>query len=139
MIFNKKSYVKQNHHRRLKMNNYTIRYNPLKNRIYITFSKALDLKEAKKYAQEINQLTNKAKPNFTTYLDISCDPIHSKKVNDLFDNLRKNIIDKEVKGVATIMSKSKVAELQIRRTLQIFKHHRIFSNGIEAEGYLDSL
>ncbi|OCL27386.1 hypothetical protein U472_07975 [Orenia metallireducens] len=121
------------------MKNYRVRYNDLENRIYITFTKALDLKEAKRYTQEVNELINRAKPNFTTCLDISCDPVHSKEVNDIFAKLRKNMIAKEVKGVATIISKSKVAELQIKRTLQVFEQHRIFSNELEAKKYLDSL
>ncbi|WP_027338803.1 hypothetical protein [Halonatronum saccharophilum] len=120
------------------MKNYDIKYNGVKNRIYITFKDSLKTPEAKEYLEELKPIINKAKPNFTVCLDVSSDPVHSKEVDAIFNEGRQAMLKKGIKGVGTIMSKSSLAKMQLKRTLKDLKNN-IFANKAEAEDYLDSL
>jgi hypothetical protein len=120
------------------MKNYDLKYDGGKNRIYITFKDSLQVDEAKAYLKELKQLIDKTKPNFTLCLDLSCDPVHSKEVDEIFAEGRQYLREKGIKGIGTILSKSALAKMQIKRVTQDMNNN-IFKNKQEAEKYLDSL
>ncbi|WP_408955076.1 hypothetical protein [Natroniella sp. ANB-PHB2] len=120
------------------MKNYSVKYDARKNRIYATFKDTLKEEEAKDYIEEMKKAADKTKPNFTVCLDISCDPVHSKKTDEIFATGREYLLQKKVKGTATIISKSAMAKLQAKRMLKDMNHNT-FTTQADADKYLDSL
>ncbi|GAB6100533.1 hypothetical protein JCM16358_24120 [Halanaerocella petrolearia] len=120
------------------MNIYNINYNRSKNRIHINFKDSLNFKETKQYVKELKKVIDKAQPHFTFCLDFSCDPVHSKKVDAVFKEARQYAIENKMKGTATILSKSILSKIQMRKTLKDLNNN-IFDNRKEAAEYLDSL
>ncbi|OCL27783.1 hypothetical protein U472_04320 [Orenia metallireducens] len=120
------------------MKNYDLKYDGGKNRIYITFKDSLKVDEAKAYLKDLKQLITTTKPNLTVCLDVSCDPVHSKEVDALFNEGRQALVEKGLKGIGTVMSKSSIAKMQVKRTLKDLNNN-IFASKTEAEKYLDSL
>lgn len=120
------------------MSQFEGKYNATKNQVFIKIKGIINKRNVDEYYNTVMTNLNKAKPGLTVILEVTEGKANTPDVEPKMAELRKELIAKQPKGIATVVT-SAMMKAYTTRQLKELKENNTFGSVEEAEKFLDSL